>query len=92
MQYSQSLKLHKMVTELEIGCTFEHVTLLTQIVCTRRQLTFKTLRNNGFKIGRNTTANKFYHLNDQISLNTLSLGYVHFKKLMKIQFLKYGKT
>ena len=81
-----------MVNELEIGCTFEHVTLLTQIVCTRRQLTFKTLRNNVFKIGRNTTANKFYHLNDQISLNTLSLGYVHFKKLMKIQFLKYGKT
>ena len=25
-------------------------------------------------------------------LNTLNLGFVHYKKLMKIQFLKYGKT
>ena len=40
----------------------------------------------------NTTANKLYYINKQIGLQALSLGFVHFKKLMKIQFLKYGKT
>ena len=44
------------------------------------------------KIGRNVLANKFYHLNGLIGLDTLDKGFVHFKKLMKIQFLKNGIT
>ena len=38
------------------------------------------------------TANKFFYISDQIGLNLLNLSFVHFKKLAKIQFLKYGKT
>ena len=43
-------------------------------------------------IGMNSTANKFYALSNLISLSMPSLSYVHFKKLAKIKFLKYGKT
>ena len=37
-------------------------------------------------------ANKFYALSNLISLGMPNLTFVHFKKLEKIQFLKYGKT
>ena len=50
------------------------------------------LLNNRRKIGMNTTANKFYCITDLIGLDQLNLSFVHFKKLAKIQFLKYGKT
>ena len=40
----------------------------------------------------NTTANKFYCLNRKIGLNTFDLTFVHYQKLLSIQFLKYGKT
>ena len=39
----------------------------------------------------NTTVNKLYHLNKQIGLEVINLGFVHFKKLMKIQFLKMAR-
>ena len=37
-------------------CTFKRVTILTNIICTTRQNTFKILRNNNFKIGMNVTS------------------------------------
>ena len=40
----------------------------------------------------NTSANKLYHLINLISLDMLNLGFVHFKKLLKIQFLKNVST
>ena len=58
---------------------------------TSRQTMFHIFRNNSTKIGMNTTANKFYQLSGKISLNKLGLSFVNFKKLMKTQFLKYGK-
>ena len=67
-------------------------TVLEQIVCGGRQLRFEIIRVLNGKIGMNTTANKFYHISKQISLDQLNLKYVHFKKLAKIQFLKNGKT
>ena len=70
----------------------EHVTIVDQTICTSRQLKFKVFRNNSLKIGMNMTANKFYCISDQIGLDLLNLGFVHHKKLKKIQFLKYGKT
>ena len=50
-----------------------------------------------YKIGLNETANKFYFINNEISLDMLDLTFVlatfvNFKKLAKIMFLKYGKT
>ena len=40
----------------------------------------------------NTTVKKLYRVNKLIGLDTLNLQFVHLKKLMKIQFLKYGMT
>ena len=40
----------------------------------------------------NTISNKFFHISKLISLDLLNISFVHFKKIMKIQFLKYGKT
>ena len=63
---------------------FETVTVIDQMILTSRQINFKILRNNTRKIGLNTTANKFYHINNMIGLDRLNLKFVHFKKLMKI--------
>ena len=89
--YQIALKLHKLMSDLD-DISFEQYTVLDGIVCSRRQLTFETYRNNRNKIGMKTTINKLYHISKLISLDTLNLKFVHFKKLMKIQFLKNGKT
>ena len=57
-----------------------------------QQSKFEILRNFQGKIGMNTMANKFYHISKLIGLDQLNLGFVHFKKLAKIQFLKNGNT
>ena len=44
------------------------------------------------KIGMNTQANKFCHVSNMIGLDLLNLGFVHYKKVVKVQFLKFGKT
>ena len=90
--YQSSLKLFKTLNENIDDLTFEQVTVFDQIRCSTRQLNFEIERNNAFKIGMNTTSNKFYSLSKLISLGMLNLTFVHFKKLAKLQFLKYGKT
>ena len=72
-----ALKLHKLIQELNEKCTFEHVTILSNIICTSRQTTFEILKSNHSKIGLNTSANKLYHINKQISLLALSHNFVH---------------
>ena len=52
----------------------DHASILLNVVCTSRQLTFKIIRNNKVKIGINTALNKFYHINKLIALNNLNLG------------------
>ena len=89
MHYQIALKLHKLINEHDNVLSFEHVTV---IVCTSRQLKFQILQNFRTKIGMNTTANKLYSLSNMIGLDTMNLKFVHFKKLMKIQYLKYVKT
>ena len=66
----------------------ETIHLFEQAVCSRRQINFELYRNNALKIGMNTAAYKFYHVNKQIGLDTLNMKFVHLKKLMKFQFLK----
>ena len=90
--YQIALKLHKIIADLDNEISFEHCTLLEGIVCTSRQLTFEVYRNNKNKIGLNTTVNKLYLISELIGLDALNLKFVHFKKLMKTQFLKNGKT
>ena len=92
MSYQSSISVHKTVNEMFELCTSEHTTLINNVVCTRRQLKFEIIRNNRSKIGMNSLSNKFFHISKQISLDSLNLGFVHFKKLMKIQFLKKGRT
>ena len=92
MLYQLSLSLHKRYNEDSWSLNFETVTVIDQMILTSRQVNFQILRNNRRKIGLNTTANKLYHISNLISLERLNLKFVHFKKLSKIQFLKYGKT
>ena len=90
MLYQSSLKLHKMLNDPIL--TTETLYIIEQSVFTGRQINFEILRQNNTKIGMNTQANKFYHITKMIGLDKLNLSFVHYKKLMKIQFLKYGKT
>ena len=86
MSYQTSLQLYKTTNEIYEHCTSEHVTLLDNIVCTGRQLKFEIIRSNRSKIGMNTISNKFYHISKLITLSSLNLNFIHFKKVMKIQF------
>ena len=81
-----------LINDISQLCTTEHALLLNNVVCTSRQLKFEILRNNINKIGMNTLSNKFYHVSRMIGLDLLNLSFVHFKKIMKMQFLKNGKT
>ena len=93
MSYQAALILHKTMN-FEVP-DFEAITVLNQLTVTSRQTSFIIVRNNSSRIGMNslnTTSNKFYQLTDKIYLNSLGLTFVHYKKLMKIEFLKYGKT
>ena len=90
MLYQCSLKLHKMLNDPII--TTEIIHIFEQSVFTGRQITFEILRLNNNKIGMNTQANKLYHVTKMIGLDKLNLSFVHYKKIMKTQFLKYGKT
>ena len=60
--YQISLKLHKIINELDHKFSYEHVIILNEIICSRRQITFNIFRNNRNKIGTNTTVNKLYHI------------------------------
>ena len=90
MLYQISLKLHKVLNDPVLKT--ETLYVIEQSVFTSRQTTFEILRDNKTKIGMNTQANKFYHITKMIGLEKLNYNFVHFKKTMKNQFLKYGKT
>ena len=90
--YQSALKLFKTVNDNLDDISFEQASVFNQIRCSPRQTFFEVERNNNYKIGMNTTLNKFSALNKLVSLGMLHLRFVHFKKLAKIQFLKYGKT
>ena len=92
MLYKQSLKLHKVFNENDLTPKTETIRFYEQIVCSRRQITLEIYRNNASRIGMNTMANKFYHISKLIGLDKLNYGFLHYKKTMKIQFLKFGKT
>ena len=88
--YQRSLILYKAINS-EVF-THDTVSILTHMVCTSRQLKFEILRSFNSKIGLNTQANKLYPLNGKIGLDFLNMGFVQYKKIMKVLFLKYGKT
>ena len=92
MMYQLSINAYKSLNENVQVPTLELVRLLDQIICPRRQTLLDTLRNNRFKIGMNTNANKVYHIRKKIVLDKLSWSFPRFKKHMKLQFLKFGNT
>ena len=92
MKYQIALSLHKMVNMNPELLSFDYVMLMDQTVCTSRQLKYQVMRKFKKKIGMNIPANKFYHIHNEISFDMLNHNFVHFKKLCKIQYLKYGKT
>ena len=92
MLYKISLMLHKVLNETNLHLKTETIHILDQAAFTRRQLTFDIYRNNSLRIGMNTNSNKFYHVNKLIGWDKLNFTFVHFKRLMKVQFLKYGPT
>ena len=91
MLYKTSLKLHRVFNETDTVKT-ETVRLFEQTVSSCRQVNFELYRNNTYTIGMTTAANKFYHINNLIGLDKLNLGFVHYKKLMKFQFMKNGNS
>ena len=90
MLYQISLNLYKVLNDPLLRTVT--ITVLEQSIFTSRQINFEILRANRAKIGMNTLANKFYHISKTIGLAKLKLSFVHYKKIMKIKFLKYGKT
>ena len=92
MLYKLSLRLHKVFNEYDPNPKTESIRLFEQMIYSRRQITFEIYRNNATRIGMNTMPNKFYHISKLIGLDKLNYGFLHYKKVMKIQFLKYGKT
>ena len=91
MRYQIAINFHR-VLNFENLPNSEQITILEQMVCGRRQLKFELIRLFNGKIGMNTTANKFYHISKLVGLDLLNLKFVHYKKVVKLQFLKYGKT
>ena len=89
MYYQISLRLHRTLNEIFESCTSEHAALLNNIVCTGRQLQFEVIISNRSKIGMNSIKNKFYQIPKLIGLDLINLSFVHFKKMMKIQFKKW---
>ena len=80
MLYKISLRLHKVFNENEISIKTETIRLFEQTICNRRQTLFDVYRNNNIKIGMNTAANKFYHINKLVGLDKLNMAFVHYKK------------
>ena len=90
MLYQSALNLHETLNVDRLS--LENVTVSNQMTCTSRQINFKILGDNCTKIGMNTTANKLYCLSGKIGISSLNHSFVHFTKIMKVQFLKNGKT
>ena len=92
MYYQLALNLHKILNFNEWELSFKIITVLEQLICTRRQVLFQTFRKSNYKIGFNTTANKLFYLTNSIGLEHLNLSFIRFKGVAKTLFLKYGKT
>ena len=92
MLYKVAICLHKTLNEIDSHLKTETIRLFEQIICSRRQINFELFRNNDYKIGMNTSANKFYHINKLIGLDKLNLTFVHKKKINENSVSKEWKN
>ena len=74
MKYQIAISLHKLINVNPESLNFDQVMVMDQVVCTGRQLRFQVLRKYNHKIGMNIMANKFYHINNEISLDMLNIS------------------
>ena len=74
MLYQNALKLHKLLNEHNNVLSFEHITVMDQIVCTSKQIKFQILRHFHTKIGFYTSP-----VNSQ----------AHIKMLFKFKLIKF---
>ena len=82
MKYQIALSLHRLINDSSEQLNFDHIMVLDQLICTRRQLKFEIIRKFNNKIGMNIQANKFYYINSEISLDMLNMSFVHYKKIV----------
>ena len=92
MSYQAAIHLYKVTNEVFETCSTEQALFLNNVIRTRRQTMFEILKSNRSKIGMNALCNKFYHISKQVSLDSLNCKFVQYKKIMKITFMKNGKT
>ena len=82
--YQISFKLYKVLNDPILK--IETIKVMEQSLFTGRQMNFEILRDNRTKIGMNSLANKFYHITKMIGLEKLNLSFIHYQKIVKIQF------
>ena len=92
MKYQIALSLHRLLNSMDEELSLDQVMVMDQAICTSRQLRFQVQRKFNQKVGMNIPINKFYYINDEIGFDMLNLSYVHYKRLCKFQYLKYGNT
>ena len=83
---------HLLQEEMQKELSLDQVMVMDQAICTSRQLRFQVQRKFNQKVGMNIPINKFYYINDEIGFDMLNLSDVHYKRLCKFQYLKYGNT
>ena len=92
MKYQIALSLHRLLNSMDEELSLDQVMVMDQAICTSRQLRFQVQRKFNQKVVMNIPVNKFYYINDKIGFDILNLSYVHYKRLCKFQYLKYGNT
>ena len=92
MKYQIALSLHRLLNSMDEELSLDQVMVMDQAICTSRQLRFQVQRKFNQKVGMNIPINKFYYINDEIGFDMLNLSDVHYKRLCKFQYLKYGNT
>ena len=77
IQYKSALCLYKLYNKNYNPIEFAHLNF--NQVLMRRQVHFKMLKSNIYKVGNNSLANRLYHINDQIPLTWLNASFSTFK-------------
>ena len=87
MKYKLALCLYKIYIENYNPIELTHLNF--NQVLMRRQVHFKTLKSNTYKVGNNSLSNRLYHINDQIPLTWLNASSNTFKVKCKKMYLNY---
>ena len=87
MKYKLALCLFKLYNENYNP--FEFLNSNINQVIMRRQINFKILKSNSYKVGNNSLSNRLYNINDEIPLSWLNASDDAFKVKCKRLYLNY---